>query len=325
MSLIVSPENEVSSAPAAASSRSRAPRSGIHAALWIPTDAAGKLRRDLLAAHVAWLKAKGVHGILALGSTGEFARMDYGQREEVLAAVIEAADPLPVIANISSIRLPEVIALGQSAERLGAVGVAIMPPPFFPLAQDDILEFFLRAAGEISLPVYLYNYPEVTGNRIGLEVISAFADQCSMAGIKQSGNELDYHQDLIRLGREKDFSVFTAADPLLGKYLDLGAHGCLGGMPNFIPEYMLEIYEASRSGRTKEASVSASRLAAIGDILGSLCLPLNVRSAFEARGFDPGAFKSVVSPRTMATYRATVDQLRGRFAEWGLSPFGTPS
>ncbi len=269
---------------------------------------------------MGWLKAKGLHGILALGSTGEFARMDYGQREAVLAAVIEAADPLPVIANISSIRLEEVIALGQSAARLGAVGVALMPPPFYPLAQDDILEFFLRAAGGIPLPFYLYNYPEVTGNRIGLEVISAFADQCTMAGIKQSGSELDYHKDLIQLGREKDFSVFTAADPLLGKYLDLGATGCLGGMPNFVPEYMLEIYNASRAKRTDEAAVSASRLAAVGNLLGSLCLPLNVRCAFEARGFDPGAFKTVVSPRTMALYRETLEKVRGVFAEWGLSP-----
>ncbi|HRJ71555.1 MAG TPA: dihydrodipicolinate synthase family protein [Terrimicrobiaceae bacterium] len=322
---MVSPKNEAPTARAATSKSSRAPRSGIHVALWIPTDAGGKLQRDLLTAHVEWLRAKGLHGILALGSTGEFARMNYDQRETILAAVIEAAAPLPVIANISSIRLQEVIALGQSAERLGAVGVAIMPPPFFPLAQDDILEFFLRAAEKISLPVYLYNYPEVTGNRIGLEVISAFSDQCHMAGIKQSGNELDYHHDLIQLGREKDFSVFTAADPLLGKYLDLGADGCLGGMANFAPEYMLEIYDASRAGRTADASVSASRLAAIGSTTGALCLPLNVRSAFEARGFDPGAFKTIVSPRTMAIYRSTVDQLRSRFAEWELPPFGTQS
>jgi dihydrodipicolinate synthase/N-acetylneuraminate lyase len=71
-----------------------------------------------LAAHLAFLRRSGVHGVLALGSTGEFVRMNLAQRQEVLAAVAEYAGSLQVIANISSIRLDEVIALGKFARRL---------------------------------------------------------------------------------------------------------------------------------------------------------------------------------------------------------------
>src|SRR5258708_4381932 len=110
------------------SSSPKAPRSGIHAALWIPVDERGELRTSALAKHLNWLKSKEIHGVLALGSTGEFVRMSLAQREKVLAAVIELAAPLPVIANISSIRLDEVWSLGQAAVRLGAAGVALMPP-----------------------------------------------------------------------------------------------------------------------------------------------------------------------------------------------------
>jgi len=318
MSVATSPEKAPSSLEGSSKSALRAPRSGIHAALWIPLDEAGKLRRDLLSTHLDWLKEKGLHGILALGSTGEFARMPYRQREEILAAIIELAQPLPVIANISAIRLDEVIALGQFAARSSAVGVAIMPPSFFPLAQDDILEFFLRASEKIELPVYLYNYPEVTGNRIGLEVISAFADQANMAGIKQSGAELSYHSDLIALGCKKDFSVFTAADPLLPKYLGMGAAGCLGGLPNFVPEYMLEVYNACQNGTQGKVAEAASRLLKVGELLAPLCMPLNVRSAIEARGFNPGAFKTIVSPQTLATYRDSVDKFRQAYTDWNL-------
>ena len=318
MSVALSSEKAATPLVGASKPALKAPRSGIHAALWIPLDEAGHLRRDLLSTHLDWLKEKGLHGILALGSTGEFARMPYHQREEILAAIIELAQPLPVIANISAIRLDEVIALGQSAARSGAVGVAIMPPSFFPLAQDDILEFFLRASEKIDLPVYLYNYPEVTGNRIGLEVISAFAEQANMVGIKQSGAELSYHSDLIALGREKDFSVFTAADPLLPKYLGMGAAGCLGGLPNFVPEYMLEVYNACQNGTVAEADEAASRLLKVGELLVPLCMPLNVRSAFEARGFNPGAFKTIVSLQTLATYRDSIEKFRQAYTDWNL-------
>lgn len=323
MSVLASPEKEVlapHSSPVESSGG--APRSGIHTALWIPTDESGNLKRQALATHLAWLKEKGIHGVLALGSTGEFARMNLRQREEVLAAVIEYSAPLPVIANLSSISLNEVISLGKAAQRLGAVGVALMPPPFFPLPQEDILEFFLRAADGIDLPFYLYNYPEVTGNRIGLEVIAAFADQAPMVGIKQSGGELSYHDDLIRLGREKDFAVFTAADPLLSVYLEKGASGCLGGVANFLPEYMVEVYDACRAGRAATAAEASARLFKAGEVLSPLCLPHNVRAAVEARGFDPGAFKTVVSATTLETYQQAVDQFRSLYAEWGLPRFG---
>ena len=90
-----------------------APRQGVFAALWIPTDARGRLMKRALAAHLAFLRRSGVHGVLALGSTGEFPRMHLAQRQEVLATVAELAGPLQVIANgwlpdISTGPLPDV-------------------------------------------------------------------------------------------------------------------------------------------------------------------------------------------------------------------------
>ena len=78
-----------------------------------------------------------------------------------------------------------------------------------------MLEFFLRAAEAVDLPFCLYNFPELTGNRIGLETIAAFAERAPMAAIKQSGAEFAYHRPLIRLGHEKGFTVFSGADARL--------------------------------------------------------------------------------------------------------------
>jgi 4-hydroxy-tetrahydrodipicolinate synthase len=97
----------------------------------------------------------------------------------------ELAALLPVIADISAIRLDEVIALGRFARRLGLPGVVLMAPHFYPMSQADLLEFFLRAADGVDLPICLYNFPELTSNRIGLETVAAFADRAAMAGIKQ--------------------------------------------------------------------------------------------------------------------------------------------
>lgn len=295
-----------------------APREGVFAALWIPTDARGRLLKRALGAHLAFLRASGVHGVLALGSTGEFVRMPLAQRQEVLAAIVELAAPMTVLANISSIRLDEVIALGRFARRLGVPGVSLMPPTFFPVSQADMLEFFLRAADGVSLPVYLYNFPELTSNRIGLGTIAKFADRASMAGIKQSGGEFDYHRDLIALGREKDFSVFSGADTRLPEVFALGARGCIGGLVNFVPELMVNIYNVSRGLTPGDCTTDAARMKEVGPVVDRMLFPLSVATGMEARGFEPGAPKTVVSAESAKLYRGIVADFRRMFKAWQL-------
>ncbi len=67
--------NEIPASPASRQTAQTAPRGGVLTALWLPTDADGRLMRAELARHLNWLKRAGIHGVLALGSTGEFARM----------------------------------------------------------------------------------------------------------------------------------------------------------------------------------------------------------------------------------------------------------
>ncbi len=295
-----------------------APRAGVLAALWVPTDAEGKLKREALARHLGWLKTTGIHGVLALGSTGEFARMSLFEREHALAAIVELAAPLPVVANLSSIRLDEVIALGRTAIGLGAVGAAIMPPSFYPVSQSDLREFFFRAAESIALPFYLYNFPELTGNRIDIETVSAFADRAEMAGIKQSGGEFQYHHELIALGRQKNFSVFSGADTRLPEVFGFGATGAIGGLVNIVPELMVEIYRACREGGMGDAEMAAVRMREVGRIVDQMMFPLNVACGVEARGFDPGAPKTVLAADSAALYRKIVTDFQTQFRVWGL-------
>jgi len=293
--------------------RTSAPLNGVLVALWIPFDERGRLMKRALGAHIRWLRDCGVHGFLALGSTGEFPRMSLKQREEVLAAVIELAAPLPVIANISSIRADEVVQLGKTARKLGAAGAALMPPNFFPVSQTDMLAFFLHAADRVDLPFYLYNFPELTSNRIGLETIAAFADRADMAGFKQSGGEFSYHSALIELGRKKKFSVFSGADTRLPEVFGLGAAGCIGGLVNFVPEDMLEIFRICHQGAAGDAMVPGARLIEVGRIVDQLNFPLNVGCGMIARGFDPGAPKTVVSKESLRLARQVATDFRRYF------------
>jgi 4-hydroxy-tetrahydrodipicolinate synthase len=300
----------------------RFPSSGILAALWIPTDAQGRLKRRALARHLAWLRAKGVQGVLALGSTGEFPFFDLKQKQALLEQIAALAEPLPVIAHITDHRPKAVAELGRFARRLGLAGVAVMPPSFYKVSQPDLLAFLLRAAEAADLPVLLYNFPELVGNRIGLETVAAFAQRARMAGIKQSGAEFAYHPPLIALGQQKGFAVFSGADTRLPEVLKLGAAGCIGGMVNFVPEPMVGIFNACTQGRPGEIVAAAQGLVEVGAVIDQLTFPLNVAAAMEARGLDPGVPKAIVSRSSAAIYRRILPRLRRMYREMGLSPVG---
>ncbi len=293
--------------------------SGIYSAQWIPTDASGQLDRAGLAAHIAFERRAGISGILGLGSTGEFPHFSLRERENALVAVAECAAPLPVIANITDIQARTAIALGRLAKTLGLPAVALMPPIFFPMAQRDILAYFLHVAEAVDLPVMLYNFPELCGKRLDLETIAEFADRAPMCAIKQSGGEFAYHRDLIALGREKNFAVMSGSDTRLTEVFALGAAGCTGGLVNIVPELMVDIHRCSVAGRAADAAVSATRMVQLGVVIDQLAFPPNVAAGLAARGFAPGVSKSILSPKSQALSVKIEAELRALFEQWGLA------
>ncbi|MCF3649789.1 dihydrodipicolinate synthase family protein [Synoicihabitans lomoniglobus] len=295
------------------------PRAGVLAALWIPTDSQGRLDRMALAAHLNWLRTTGVVGVLALGSTGEFPRFSVAQRKTLLAAIAELAAPLPVLANISDLNHRHAIELGQFARELGLPGVTLMPPHFYPLSAADQLAYFLAVADEVQLPTLLYNFPELTGNRIAVETIEAFAQRAPMAGIKHSGREFDYLPTLVDLGRRHDFVVFSGADTRLPEVAAVGAAGCIGGMVNFVPELMVEIFTSCQEGRASDTVDAVRALVEIGQDLDELTFPLNVAAGMQGRGLKWGETKTVVSADSWARFDRIVTTLRQRYDAAGLA------
>jgi len=292
--------------------------SGIYSAQWIPTDAQGRVDRASLAAHIDFERRAGVSGLLALGSTGEFPFFTVNERRSVLTTIAELASSLTVFANISDIRPRSAIELGLHAKELGLPAVALMPPMFYPVSQADMLAYFLHVADAVGLPVMLYNFPELTGKRIEPETIVAFAERAPMIAVKQSGAQFEYHLELIALGREKKFVVMSGSDARLPEAFALGAAGCIGGLVNIVPELMVELDRVYRRHEPGDASPVADGMQEVGRILDQLTFPLNVAAGLEARGFDPGVPKSVVSTDSRALYEQIVAELRAVFERSGL-------
>ena len=292
---------------------------GIYSAQWIPTDAQGRLDRPALTELVRFSRAHGIHGMLALGSTGEFPQFSPEGRREVLTVVAELMEGLPWIVNVSDIRSRVAVEIGRFAKGLGASAIGLMPPMFFPVSPADQLAYFLHVADAVDLPVMLYNFPELTGKRIPLETVAAFAERAPMCAIKQSGGEFAYHQELIALGRQKNFVVMSGSDTRLPEVFALGATGAIGGLVNIVPELMVAIYRECIEKQPSDAAAAALRMKEVGRVIDQLNFPLNVAAGLEARGLNPGAPKTIVSPESKALYAKIVAELAALFSGWRLS------
>jgi dihydrodipicolinate synthase/N-acetylneuraminate lyase len=293
-------------------------REGVFAALWSPTDPAGNLLTKELAAILELIHHGGAHGIMALGSTGEFLHLDIPTRRQLLTQAVSKGQGLPVIANISDIRPGVAIDLGLFAKDIGCAAAVLLPPYFFPMAQADVAEYFVRIGEAVGLPLWLYNFPERTGIRINPETVAAVAARIPLAGIKQSGAEFGYHAELVKLGQQHNFVAFTGADTNLAAAMAMGVKGCVSGLANVVPELVVAIYDSVVADDASKTAQLTAQLNELAKIIGKLAFPLDVAAAMEARGMPVGAPKCLISAETSKVYQQVVSEARALFQGWGL-------
>jgi 4-hydroxy-tetrahydrodipicolinate synthase len=291
---------------------------GVFAALWTPTDAEGELLEADFAANLEFILHAGVHGLMVLGSTGQFLQLELSQRFLVLDRVISKAGSLPVIANISDLRLHSVYELGKLARLLEYHAVALLPPYFYAVVPEDLVEYFVRIGETVGLPLLLYNYAERTGNPITLDIVAAVADRVPLLGIKHSAGDFYYHRALVELGREKGFVVLSGSDSRLAEAMAMGVAGCVSGLANAAPELVVEIFEATRQGESQRAQGATEKMQTIDRIINQVAFPLNVAAAMEARNRPIGEPKMIHCSATHKKYQAVVGELRNQYRQWGL-------
>lgn len=295
----------------------KSPWAGLFPALWTPTDGDGRILRTELAEQVRFLRQAGADGVMVLGSTGEFVQLDVRERIEVLQVVAEAAPGWPVIANCSDTTPRRVASMAAGARAAGASAISLLPPWFFASQGTDVVEFMVRGAEAAGLPLMIYNFPERTGHRISLETVSAVCDRVQVIGLKQSGAEFEYHRDLARLARERDFVLITGADTRIAEAFALGATGVVSGLCNAIPERVVRTLRAVQAGDAAGTEAGTASVAAFAAELKGLEFPLDVAAAMEGRGRPTGVLKPWLSAATRARYASVVAATRANLAAAG--------
>jgi 4-hydroxy-tetrahydrodipicolinate synthase len=214
---------------------------GVYTVMITPLDSAGAVDLKALAAFTDWQVREGIHGLIPLGSTGEFLSLSEEERDGVARTVIEAADGrVPVLIGTGAEDTRESIRLSKKAEDMGADGVMIIPPFYSTPTDDELVHHYRSIASAISVPIMVYNNPATANVDLKPELVQRIAEIDGCDYIKESTLEVTRVRDIIRLAGD-NMTVFGG---ILGfESFVLGAQGWVAVASNVAPGPMSRIFE----------------------------------------------------------------------------------
>src|SRR6202041_3564963 len=166
-------------------------------------------------------------------------------------------------------------------------------------------------ADATALPLVIYNIPVFTKIVIDPPAAAALAAHPRVAGLKDSGRDLDYAARLLdavaAAGAAADFSLLTGTDVLIVSYLLAGARGTICANANIVPEVVRAAYDATRAGQLEDALRHEATLRAV-----QACLPAGSTAAYKAALAATGVGERwLVPPRLALTDAETARLVAG--------------
>ncbi len=224
---------------------------GIFPPTVTPLDADERVDQASVRSLVNYVLDNGVHGIWVMGTTAEFPALNTAQREAAIGATIDAvAGRVPIIANISDGGTRMAIEHARIAQRLGADAISATPTYYFNHTQDEMLAHYRAIREAVDLPLFVYNFPQMVKLRLEVSTVVTLAAEGTVAGIKDSQNDLQWFRALMTATREREieFRGFLGTRTLIDAGMVVGAHGAVPSVSNIAPRLVVDMYEAAARG-----------------------------------------------------------------------------
>jgi 4-hydroxy-tetrahydrodipicolinate synthase len=216
---------------------------GVFPALVTPMTKEQEVDCPALSSFVNYMVDSGVHGVIPLGSTGEYYALNEQERHSVVATTIEAvAGRVPVIVGANGGSTREVIEYSQQAQSQGAAGLLLAAPYYSLPTPGEIVEHFRVVDSEVDIPIMLYNYPGRTGVDMTPDIVGQLAELKNVQYVKESTGDMTRVGEIIRRFGDK-ITVFCGCDTLALESFFMGAAGWVSGVFNVLPKENVKLFE----------------------------------------------------------------------------------
>ena len=276
---------------------------GILPALVTPFDGDDAVDFRTLERLVEHHLAKGVHGFVPMGSTGEYYAMSDSERWDVLRCVKEVVgDRGLLVAGTNAGSTRDVIRHTEAAKKLGYDAV-LLPPPYYSLpSQGELLAHYNAVLDAVDIEIVLYNFPLRAGVEIGFDVLDALAGNPRVIAIKESSGNLLRALEINRR-YAADYQLSCGSDDQAFDFFLWGATSWICGPANCLVEPCMKFYEAFAAGDHKRAQAIAKALYPVMTNLESGKFVQKVKHGCELMGIPVGAPRRPLLPLNDAEKR----------------------
>jgi 4-hydroxy-tetrahydrodipicolinate synthase len=185
-----------------------------------------------------------------MGTTGESASIPEKLKPEFVKAMVDTANGRSkTYAGISSPSFQVSIEAARRYHELGVDAVVAHPPSYYPLTDEQLLNYFERLADDLPLPVILYNIPVVTHVSIPVDVLDRLSHHDNIIGIKDSERDMERFNQSIKLWSERDdFVHLVGWGTQMANGLLQGSAGLVPSTGNLVPKMYSDMMKAARNG-----------------------------------------------------------------------------
>jgi 4-hydroxy-tetrahydrodipicolinate synthase len=222
---------------------------GVYPAICTPFTEDDEVDLDAQRRVVRFALDCGSHGIVAFGLAGEVLKLSTDERRRLTDLIVdEVGGAVPVFVGVGAPSTRVSVELARHAEAAGASCVVVPAPLSGVLDDDALVDYFLRIAAAVTVPVMIQDAPAYLGVGLGpglVERIGAGAENVRL--VKLEAGPVEMARWIERLGEE--YAVWGGDG---GMYLlDCVRSGAAGIIPGVdLVDFLVRVYEAEARGET---------------------------------------------------------------------------
>ncbi len=296
---------------------------GVTIPMITPMTEKGTIDEEALAKFTEYLIDAGVNCLYPNGTNGESLLLTCEERQRIAEVVVRTArGRIPVFIQAGAMTTKETKSHVRHAEKIGADGVGIMSPAFFPMDQQALLNYYEEVISAVSedFPVYLYNIPGCTTNDVKPELLKTLMDHHkNVCGIKYSVSDLMRIEDYLK-APERTPDVLIGCDSLFLQCLATGGTGTVTGPGAIFHERFIRLYRQFQAGDLKGAMKTQQRIVDTDREIAAIPGIPGLKALLKIRGIIPNdTCRKPLRSLSAAEYKKLEDVAAAYLKEEGLN------
>lgn len=260
---------------------------GSMVALVTPMHEDGSLDWVALESLIEWHIEQGTHAIVAVGTTGESATLDFDEHIAVIRSVVsQVRGRVPVIAGTGANSTREAIELTQAAKDAKADACLLVTPYYNKPTQEGLFLHHKAIAEAVAIPQMLYNVPGRTACDMLPETALRLARVPNIFGIKEATGSLERASAIIEQA-PPGFFVYSGDDETAVELILLGGKGDISVTANVAPKLVAQMNSLALAGKAEEARAINQKLMPVHGAMFVEANPIPVKWALAEMGRIP--------------------------------------